>query len=409
MSKSWFYLGIISSLAILTSSCGGDDKKATTPAPAAAPAAATSPAPAPGAPATPSSTATAPIPGTPATTPGAASIKPVSPDVSAGLIPSTEPENWSRTVSKGRPDPFAVLALQPVEIAIENTTAQQAPVKASPSVANKSQSINPISSQPTTKKSPSINPIATQASTKIATNSPAIKSGVDKPLPKIKISAKLPKAAIVSARQKIKNGSLTSKATPTAESVTSGKGSIPEYKPSTSIIPKSGVNKALPKMTGIATAKSTPVTAIPNSGSTKKIKIVKVTKIASSKKSTVTEVPRKTQIATKPEVVVAKPLQAMAIEISGMIDVAGKTQVIIKLPTESFSRYVEVGERILNGKVLVKRVEGQNSLSPTVVLEEVGVEVARRIGDKSTPATPSAPVTPAIPVTPASAVAAPKP
>jgi hypothetical protein len=112
----------------------------------------------------------------------------------------------------------------------------------------------------------------------------------------------------------------------------------------------------------------------------------------------VTEAPRKTQIATKPEVVVAKPLQAMAIEISGMIDVAGKTQVIIKLPTESFSRYVEVGERILNGKVLVKRVEGQNSLSPTVVLEEVGVEVSRKIGDKSTPATPA---TPSTPVTPA--------
>jgi hypothetical protein len=400
MSKSWFYLGIISSLAILTSSCGGDDKKAVTPAPAPAPApaAATSPAPA-----APTSTAAAPTPATstpatPATTPGAASIKPVSPDITAGLIPSTEPENWSRTVSKGRPDPFAVLALQPVEIAIENTTAQQAPVKASSTVANKSQSINPTPTQPTTKTSPSINPVTTQPTTKIATNSPAIKSGVNKPLPKIKISAKLTRTTIVGARQKIKDGTLTSKATPAAGSMTSGKGSIAESKPSTSITPKSGVNKALPKITGIASAKSTPVTAIPKSESTKKIKIVKVTKIASSQKSTVTEAPRKTQIATKPEVVVAKPLQAMAIEISGMIDVAGKTQVIIKLPTESFSRYVEVGERILNGKVLVKRVEGQNSLSPTVVLEEVGVEVSRKIGDKSTPATPA---TPSTPVTPA--------
>jgi hypothetical protein len=400
MSKSWFYLGIISSLAILTSSCGGDDKKATTPPPAPAPPAATSPAPAPGAPTTPTSTAAAPTPATPATTPSAASIKPVSPDVSAGLIPSTEAENWSRTVAKGRPDPFAVLALQPVEIAIENSTAQQAPVKASSSVANKSQSINPIPSQPTTNKSPSINPTATQPSTKIATNSPAIKSGVNKPLPKIKISAKLSKTAIIGARQKINNGTLTSKATPAEGSVTSEKGYIPDYKPSTSTTAKSGVNRALPKITGIASAKSNPVTATPNSGSNKKIKIVKVTKIASSKKSSVTEVPAKAKIATKPEVVVAKPLQAMAIEISGMIDVAGKTQVIIKLPTESFSRYVEVGERILNGKVLVKRVEGQNSLSPTVVLEEVGVEVSRRIGDKSTPATSATPATPEAAPTP---------
>ncbi len=358
MSKSWFYLSIISSLAILTSSCGGDgDKKAPAPAPTAA----TSPTPAPGAPASTAAVptpATSPTPATPATTPGAAAIKPISPDVAAGLIPPTDAENWSKTVAKGRPDPFAVLALQPVEVAIENTTAQQAPVTASGSIA---------------KKSPSTNPTATQPSTKIATNSPGIKSGVDKPLPKIKISAKLPTTAIVSAKQKIKNGTLTSNATPAQGSVTSEKGSIPDS-----------------KITAIPTAKSIPVTAIRTSGSNKKIKLAKVTKIASSKKSSVTEVPSKTKIATKPAVVVAKPLQAMAIEISGMIDVAGKTQVIIKLPTESFSRYVEVGERILNGKVLVKRVEGQNSLSPTVVLEEVGVEVARKIGDKSTPVTPEA-------------------
>jgi hypothetical protein len=284
------------------------------------------------------------------------------------LIPPTDAENWSRTVAKGRPDPFAVLALQPVEIAIENTTAQQAPVKTSSITAQKSQSINPI---------------ATKSNTKIATNSPAIKSGVDKPLPKIKISAKLPKISKILANSKIANGGLTSTATP-------AKGSIRNEKSPISAIPKSGVNRALPKITGIATAKSTSVTAMPKSGSIKKIKIAKVTKTTVAKKSSVVDAPSKSQIATKPEVVVAKPLQAMAIEISGMIDVAGKTQVIVKLPTESFSRYVEVGERILNGKVLVKRVEGQNSLSPTVVLEEVGVEVSRKIGDKSTPATSEA-------------------
>jgi hypothetical protein len=384
MSKSWFYLGIISSLAILTSSCGGDgDKKPPTPAPAPAPAAATSPAPA----AAPTNTAavtpstTTPNPDTSATTPGAASIKPVSPDVAAGLIPPTDAETWSRTVAKGRPDPFAMLALQPVEIAIANTNPQSAPVTSSTTV-KKSGLINSIDSQPNTK-------VATNYPA-IKSNSPAIKSGVDKPLPKIKISANLPKMPNVSANQKITNGTLTSKATPASGSVSTGKGSIRDYKLPMSAVPKSGVNRALPKITVVEMAKSTPVIAIPNSGSTKKIKVAKLTKIASSKKSTVTEVPSKTQIATKPEIVVAKPLQAMAIEISGMIDVAGKTQVIIKLPTESFSRYIEVGERILNGKVLVKRVEGQNSLSPTVVLEEVGIEVSRKIGDKSTPLTPDA-------------------
>jgi hypothetical protein len=373
MSKSWFYLGIISSLAILTSSCGGDsDKK---PA-ATAPAPATSPAPA-AAPTAPTSTAavpaptTSPNPATPATTPGAASIKPISPDVAAGLIPSTEPEIWSRTVAKGRPDPFAVLALQPVEIAIENTNPQAAPVK--------------TSSDTTAKKSQSITPIATKSNTKIATNSseiqssaPAIKSGVDKPLPKMKISAKLPSTSTTSGNPKIANTSSTPKAN----------SSIREDKLPISAIPRSGINRSLPKITvALSATKSTQSTVTPKSESKNQIRVAKSIKPTSSKKSIV-EAPAKTQIATKPELVVAKPLQAMAIEISGMIDVAGKTQVIIKLPTESFSRYVEVGERILNGKVLVKRVEGQNSLSPTVVLEEVGMEVSRKIGDKSTPASP---------------------
>jgi hypothetical protein len=372
MSKSWFYLGIISSLAILTSSCGGDsDKKpaatapaATSPAPAAAPTTPTSTAAAPTPTTTPNPATPATTPGTPATTPAAASIKPISPDVSAGLIPSTEPEIWSRTVAKGRPDPFAVLALQPVEIAIESTKPQAAPVAVSSS---------------TVKKSQSINPIATQSNNKIATNSPAIKSGVDKPLPKMKISAKLPNTSTTSGNPKIANTSSTPK----------GTSSLREDKLPISAIPRSGINRSLPKITvALSATKSTQSTVTPKE-SKNQIRVAKSIKPTSSKKSIV-EAPAKTQVATKPEVVVAKPLQAMAIEISGMIDVAGKTQVIIKLPTESFSRYVEVGERILNGKVLVKRVEGQNSLSPTVVLEEVGMEVSRKIGDKSTPASPEA-------------------
>ncbi len=382
MSKSWFYLGIISSLAILTSSCGGDsDKKAAAPA--------TSPAPT--APAAPTSTAavptptTTPNPATPATAPGAAatapgvaSIKPVSPDVAAGLIPSTEPENWSRTVAKGRPDPFAMLALQPVEIVIfqgkgsanANTNPQSAPVTSSSTTVKKSGLINPINSQPNTK-------VATN-SPAIKSNSPAIKSGVDKPLPKIKISAKLPNIYTASGNPKIAKTSSTPK----------GTSYLHEDKLPLSAIPRSGINRALPKITvALSATKSTQSTVTPKSERKNQIQVVKSIKPTSSKKSIV-EAPAKTQIATKPEVVVAKPLQAMAIEISGMIDVAGKTQVIVKLPTESFSRYIEVGERILNDKVLVKRVEGQNSLSPTVVLEEVGVEVARKIGDKPTPATP---------------------
>lgn len=69
---------------------------------------------------------------------------------------------------------------------------------------------------------------------------------------------------------------------------------------------------------------------------------------------------------------------AETIEISGIVQIAGKTNVIIKAPDEATSRYVTVGERLGNGKVLVKRVE--MGLEPTVVLEQGGREIVRSVG-----------------------------
>jgi hypothetical protein len=77
-----------------------------------------------------------------------------------------------------------------------------------------------------------------------------------------------------------------------------------------------------------------------------------------------------------------RPVYASNIQVSGVAQVNGQTQVIIKLPNESFSRYITVGERVMDGKVLVKRVENPNSIAPTVVLEEVGMEVPRKVGEK---------------------------
>jgi hypothetical protein len=79
---------------------------------------------------------------------------------------------------------------------------------------------------------------------------------------------------------------------------------------------------------------------------------------------------------------IPQPNLAKAIAVSGVSQVNGQTQVIVKLPTESFSRYVSVGERLMDGKVLVKRVQEFSGASPVVILEEVGIEVSRKIGDK---------------------------
>ena len=169
MNKSWFYLGVIGSLAVLTTSCGGDSGKPATPA--ASPAAVAPPT-VPAAPTTPTAptattTAAAPkIPGaTPPTVPGTApATKPVSVDVAAGLIPPTNGDNWAKTVSKGRSDPFAALALQPIQI------TEKLPLDAT----GKPQGGSSIEGQ--------------ARSSDIASNSSSIKSGANKPLPEIKTS-----------------------------------------------------------------------------------------------------------------------------------------------------------------------------------------------------------------------------
>lgn len=69
---------------------------------------------------------------------------------------------------------------------------------------------------------------------------------------------------------------------------------------------------------------------------------------------------------------------AEAIEISGVLEVGGKTNVIVKVPEEGTSRYVTVGEYMANGRVRVKRVE--MGIDPVIVLEQNGKEVTRSIG-----------------------------
>jgi hypothetical protein len=337
MNKSWFYLGAIGSLAMLITSCGGDGGKPATPA--TSPSAATSPAAAPAAAVPTATPATAPKPAVAAKAPTvpatATAKKTVSVDVAAGLIPPTDGESWAKTVAKGRPDPFASLALQPIEVA---------------------------------EKEPLDGTIKPQkTSTKIASNPnlPAVKSGVNKPLPTIKVATKPILTTTVFGKPKTASKGGTSIATSKIGSS-----------------PISGVNKALPKIkVGIP---STKPSKTPAATKVAKNNVLRPVSIG----ATTSKTPGVTTIATKAAPVAAKPLQAMAMDVTGVIEVAGRTQVIVKLPSESFSRYIDVGERIANGKVLVKRVEGQQSLSPTVVLEEVGVEVPRKIGDKSATTAP---------------------
>ncbi len=78
-----------------------------------------------------------------------------------------------------------------------------------------------------------------------------------------------------------------------------------------------------------------------------------------------------------------EPSLARLVEVSGIIDVAGTSpKAIVKAPNENSSRYVSPGERLSDGLILVKRIEMNGPGGPVVILEQFGVEVTRRVGDR---------------------------
>jgi hypothetical protein len=346
MNKSWFYLGLVGSLAIGITSCGdGGSKPAATPS--ASPSAAASPAAspvatAPAASPTPSVSPAATTPTTATATP-TTPTKPVSVDVAAGLIPPTDGDNWTKTVSKGRNDPFALLSLRATEVA----------------------GINPLS------------PIANSQPGKTAkTGNTPVKSGSNKSLPGIKVRPEIAAIDPIPAKPNIA-GKPSAKVRPGAGSV------------DISQIPRSGVDRPLPK---IAVAVK-PKPGLPSVTTTTRKPIIGMNPAARlprrDPKIVIKPLPQPIRPNVTPGAGSAptgvptpmEPILAQSVGISGVIEVSGRTQVIVRLPNESFSRYVEVGDRIYDGKVIVKRVEGEQTLSPMVILEEAGREVSRKVGD----------------------------
>jgi hypothetical protein len=339
MKKSWFYLGILSTLTMILTGCGGEgENKAANPAPAASTPAAPTASPTaafnqPTVAAKPT-VADKPVDATAKTATTAPAI-----DIAAGLIPPTDADDWSKTVSKGRLDPFAAIQLQPVEVFSDKDKL-------------------------TIGKIPAATVKSAAANTAKAAIAPKPKTVLAKT-----IKAQPQKLPAIARQVKIKEAAVTK--------VSLGK----VIKAKNTLIasnPKMANGNA--KFVKLATAqgkKSLPAIAANNK------KGITVTQKAKSNSAiALREVkPAISNIAPISAAPVKEPLQAQAVGVSGIIQFGGKTQVIVKLPAESFSRYVEVGDRIANGSVLVKRVEGEQTLTPIVVLEEEGIEVKRQLGD----------------------------
>lgn len=81
---------------------------------------------------------------------------------------------------------------------------------------------------------------------------------------------------------------------------------------------------------------------------------------------------------------VPQPTIAEGVNVTGVIQVNGVPHAIVEAPGQQ-SRYVKQGDFLANGRVLVKRIEVNRGRTPVVVLEQAGIEVAKRVGEGGTP------------------------
>lgn len=80
-----------------------------------------------------------------------------------------------------------------------------------------------------------------------------------------------------------------------------------------------------------------------------------------------------------------QPELAKAVKVTGIVQVGDMVYAIVDAPNEPSSRYIQEGQRLAGGQVLVKRIE-TNRAEPVVVLEQYGVEVVRAVGEGGAPA-----------------------
>jgi hypothetical protein len=71
---------------------------------------------------------------------------------------------------------------------------------------------------------------------------------------------------------------------------------------------------------------------------------------------------------------------ASQIIVSGIIQAGDRVSAIVQVPTEATTRYVNAGDYLANGRVLVKRIDVAANTEPVVVLEQDGVETTRTVG-----------------------------
>jgi hypothetical protein len=323
-------------LAIVTTACGGGD--APKPTKSEAPQASASPSPAAdfNKPTVPGKDAAKDAEKAAADA-AATAAKPATGEVVAGLVPASDGDTVVRATAKGRPDPFSNVVLQPiVETKSSKITPTKVTVSPQPGKSSNSTTIvaKPIGANNGSNNTSNPPGKTTTASTNGSATTPTKLGNIGSGL------------GAASAANLAKKQAEMAK--------------IPGKTPATTEKPSQKPNSIAIKPVATPSRPSNP--AAPST----KPSDIAVGPIAPP--------------APKP---VPQPDLARSIVVSGVSQVNGQTQVIVKLPNESFSRYVSVGEKLMDGRVLVKRVQGFSTSNPIVILEEVGIEVPRKVGDKT--------------------------
>ncbi|ACK68719.1 conserved hypothetical protein [Gloeothece citriformis PCC 7424] len=86
-----------------------------------------------------------------------------------------------------------------------------------------------------------------------------------------------------------------------------------------------------------------------------------------------------------------QPTEAEGVLVSGVVGLPTRPIAIIKAPGERVERTVTPGSFIANGQVLVKAIYADSD-NPIVILEQYGIEVAKKVGEA--PVQANAPETP---------------
>jgi hypothetical protein len=75
------------------------------------------------------------------------------------------------------------------------------------------------------------------------------------------------------------------------------------------------------------------------------------------------------------------PAEAKAVKVSGVLQIGQEIVAIASVPGDRLpTRTIRVGQKIADGKVLVKAID-TTGLTPTVILEQFGIEVRRGVGE----------------------------